>query len=200
MPTDAEAEQTMGMPIAKDRVWTVEDVWALPNDPHHRYEVVDGELLVSPSPRLSHQVAVVALVGLLDDYARAHRIGIAVSAPSDVVLDPKTIVQPDVYVLPLVNGRRVADDDPKPVPLLAVEVLSPSTARFDRLVKRLRYQRAGIEYWVVDLDARLVEHWTPDAARPQICGTALEWWPLGAAARLTIDLVAMFQEIGGDPV
>ena len=43
----AEAEQTMGMPIATERYWTVEDVWALPVDPHHRYEAVDGELLVS---------------------------------------------------------------------------------------------------------------------------------------------------------
>ncbi len=186
------------MPIAKERVWTVEEVWALPDDPHHRYEVVDGELLVSPSPSLSHQVAVVWLVRMLDDYARAQRIGIAVAAPSDVVLDPKTIVQPDVYVLPFENGRRVADAQPKPTPLLVVEVSSPSTARFDRLVKRPRYQRAGVENWIVDLDSRLVERWTPDTARPEICLEYVKWFPDGASAPFLLDVEAMMRCILDD--
>lgn len=190
----------MGMPIAHEHHWTVEEVWALPADPHHRYEAVDGELLVSPSPSLSHQIAVVRLVRLLDEYARVQRIGIAVAAPSDVVLDPKTIVQPDVYVLPLVRGRRVADDDPKPTPLLLVEVSSPSTARFDRLVKRPRYQRAGVEYWIVDLDSRLVERWMPAAARPEICPEWMEWHPEGASVGFRLDVEALMRSILDDDV
>lgn len=187
----------MGMAIANPRVWTVEDVWALPDDPRHRYEAVDGELLVSPAPRLSHQIAVGWLQARLDAYARAQAVGLAVCAPSDVVLDARTLVQPDVYVLPFVNGRRAPDDGEKSVPLLVVEVSSPSTARFDRVTKRRRYQRAGIEYWVVDLDAGLVERWAPAADRPEICVQLVDWWPQGAAEALQLDVAGLMAHVSG---
>ncbi|MBL0170033.1 MAG: Uma2 family endonuclease [Gemmatimonadaceae bacterium] len=94
-------------------------------------------------------------------------------------------------------GDLALRDNPRqrPPPLLAVEVLSPSTARQDRIVKRPRYQRTGVEYWMVDLDARVVERWTPDAERPEICLIAITWQPAGAVAPLAIDLVALFAEI-----
>jgi hypothetical protein len=71
----AEAEQTMGMPIATERYWTVEDVWALPVDPHHRYEAVDGELLVSPSPRFAPGAVANCVLTSLSPLARACRDG-----------------------------------------------------------------------------------------------------------------------------
>lgn len=193
-----EAEQTMGMSVANDRRWSVEDVWALPDDPQHRYESVDGELLVSPSPRRSHQMAVVQLLVALDAYVTDQQLGTVLPAPSDVVLDAFTLVQPDVYVLPLVNGRRIGDNDPQPTPLLAIEVSSPSTARFDRLVKRPRYQRAGIEYWVVDLDSHLIERWLPASERPEICVDSLDWHPAGASAPLSFDVGAFINSVCGD--
>lgn len=79
-------------------------------------------------------------------------------------------------------------------PLLFVEILSPSTARHDRVVKRARYQRYGVEYWIFDADARLVERWTPDAARPEILSDALTWQPAGAPVALTIDLPTLFAQ------
>ena len=67
-------------------------------------------------------------------------------------------------------------------PLLAVEVLSPSTARADRTVKRRLYQRAGVpEYWIVDLEARLVERWRPADERPEVLTDTLTWRPVSPA-------------------
>ncbi len=185
----------MVMPIARDHVWTVAEIWALPDDPMLRYECVDGELLVSPAPRLSHQVAVTWLVGELRGFLMAVRTGDVLAAPSDVVLDERTLVQPDVYVLPFVDGRRPADGDPMPTPLLVIEVLSPSTARYDRLVKRPRYQHAGMEYWIVDLDSRLVERWMPDADRPEICTGLMSWRPAGIAEDFRYDVRALMSHV-----
>ena len=75
LPTDAEAEQTMGMPIANQKYWTVDDVWALPNEPGVRYEAVDGELLVTPAPSQLHQRAVLELAIRLQGFARETRVG-----------------------------------------------------------------------------------------------------------------------------
>ncbi|MEO8227959.1 MAG: Uma2 family endonuclease, partial [Gemmatimonadota bacterium] len=73
--------------------------------------------------------------------------------------------------------------------LLVIEVVSPRSARYDRSVKRFCYQRAGVpDYWTVDLDARLVERWTPADTRPEIVTSAFRWQPDGAPVGLDIDL------------
>jgi Uma2 family endonuclease len=191
LPTLAEAEQTMGMPITDQRAWTVADVWALPADPHHRYEAVDGALLVTPAPSLEHQRAVRALLRVVHDYARAVGVGEAIPAPFDIVLDDRTLVQPDVCVIPTESGAAL-------LPLLAIEVLSPTTARYDRLVKRARYQRSGVEYWIVDLDSRLVERWTPDVDRPEICPQTVRWQATGATHACELDVEALMREAHGE--
>ena len=113
------------------------------------------------------------------------------------MLDPGTLVQPDVYVVPLVHGHRPRTDDERGSPLLFIEVLSPSTARYDRVVKRGRYQRANIEYWIVDLDSRLVERWLPGEDRPTIYAVQMAWQPAGAALPLAIELEPFFVEVSG---
>jgi len=85
-----------------------------------------------------------------------------------------------------------------PQPILVIEVLSPSTARFDRQIKRRWFQRVGIaEYWIVDPDARQVERWRPDDVRPEVLDESIEWHPTAASEPLRVDLVAMFAEILG---
>ncbi|MBY0491855.1 MAG: Uma2 family endonuclease [Gemmatimonadaceae bacterium] len=185
------------MPALDHRLWTAAEVQALPDDPTHRYECVDGELLVSPSPRTPHQSAVMELALALGPWVRESGVGALFSAPSDWVLDLHTVVQPDLYVVPLVDGRRPRTDEERGHPLLFIEVLSPSTARFDRVVKRGRYQRAGIEYWIVDLDARLVEQWLPADDRPSIHAEALHWQPAGAETPFVLELEAFFAEVLG---
>jgi len=70
--------------------------------------------------------------------------------------------------------------------LLFIEVLSPGTARFDRVVKRARYQRYDVEYWIVDLDARLVERWDVGADRPLIVTEAVTRQAPGAREPIVI--------------
>lgn len=169
----------------------------LPDEPGKRFECVDGELLVSPSPKLPHQSAVGFLYECLAAHCRAHSLGAVFMAPGDIELDPFTLVQPDVFVLPLVDGRRPRTAEEIGQPLLFIEVLSPSTARYDRVLKRGRYQRATIEYWIVDLEARLLERWPPDADRPFI-HTKDVAWPHVSAPALTLDLTALFVEALGE--
>ena len=196
LPFPRHAEQTMGMVSHTER-WTAEQVRNLPDD-GNRYEVVDGELLVTPSPRRVHQTAVGQLFVLLDTHARVHGIGLALVSPADIELDPHGMVQPDVFVEGLVDGAPSRDWNSGAPLLLAVEVLSPSTARADRVTKRLRYQRHGVpEYWIVDLDARTIERWRPDDQRPEILGDTITWQPLDAPP-LQVDLAALFARIHGE--
>jgi Uma2 family endonuclease len=117
--------------------------------------------------------------------------------PAGLELDAFTLVQPDVYVLPLVHGRRPRTADEVAQPLLLVEVLSPGTARVDRVVKRQRYQQLGTEYWIVDLDARVVERWLPADARPEVITDTLAWATSPASAACEVHLPRLFAEVLG---
>ena len=186
----------MGMVQSTQR-WTAEMVRNLPDD-GNRYEVVDGELLVTPSPRRLHQRAVARLFVLLEAHVSAHGIGDALMSPADIELDPHGLVQPDVFVEGLVGGALPRDWNSGAPLLLAVEVLSPSTARADRVTKRLRYQRHGVpEYWIVDLDARTIERWRPGDERPEVLGDTITWQPPGAES-LRIELAPLFARIHGE--
>jgi Uma2 family endonuclease len=187
----------MGMPQPAPN-WTVEQVLALPDD-GNRYEVVDGELLVTPAPLFRHQDAILALVRRLEPFVRSNGVGHLSISPADIEFDDHTLVQPDIFVFELPGGKRPGRWKDIRSLLLAVEVLSPSTARADRQVKRLRYQRQGIpEYWIVDLDARLVERWRPQDERPEIIHETLSWRPGTGSAVLTIELPELFGELLGD--
>jgi Uma2 family endonuclease len=138
----------------------------------------------------------------LDDYARAESIGEAVISPADLELEPGNVTQPDVFVVPASERRRPARWDDVRRLVVAAEVLSPSTARHDRLTKRRYYQRRRVpEYWVVDVDARLVERWRlDDAFRPEVLDASLTWHPDGAATAFTLDLAAYFADVHDEPV
>ena len=184
----------MHMAIAT-REWTVEEVWALPED-GKRYEVIDGELFVTPSPRDEHQFVVVELVLRLQGYLRLVGTGRTRISPSDIRSGPRTMVQPDVFVVPLVAGKFRRGWNTLPGLLLAVEVLSPSSARTDRDVKRRLYQRAGIpEYWIVDVDAALIERWRSGDERPEIVTGDLAWQPDPAHSALVLNLPELFAAI-----
>lgn len=185
----------MAMP-APHTEWTVEMVHALPDD-GNRYEVIDGELLVTPAPSCRHQGAAFELAVLLKSYAEAVGLQVLV-APVAVTFSQRREVQPDVLVLPLVDGRRVERFEDVGRLELAVEVLSPSTARVDRYTKRMLYQSQGVsEYWIVDGASRLVERWRPNDTMPEVLLSALTWQPSAEHAPLTIDLEAYFGTVFG---
>ena len=177
--------------------WTTDMVRALPDD-GKRYEVIDGELFVTPAPTWSHQRAAFSVAKLLSGYLDQHQIGDVIVAPAEVLVAGDVKVEPDVFVVPLVDGRKPASWQEAARLLLVIEILSPSTARADRHVKRRLYQRERVpEYWVVDVDARLVERWRVDDERPEILAEALHWTPDPARAPLVIDLAAYFREVTG---
>ena len=172
--------------------WTAADLRDIPDD-RNRYEIIDGELFVTPAPSLRHQELSARLFIAIRLYLELNRSGHVVYAPADVVLSDTTVVEPDLFVIPLVDNRTPERWEDIRRLLLAIEIVSPGTARADRTVKRLRYQREGVpEYWVVDGDARLVERWRPEDARPEIITEQLEWRPGPSLTPLIIDLPALF--------
>jgi len=186
----------MGMPDLAKR-WTREEVLALPDD-GNRYELIDGELLVTPSPTGRHQRAVWLLYQLVAPYVREHRLGQTGLSPADLDLGSGQVAQPDLFVSPLIAGREPIEWPEFGVPILIAEVQSPSTARYDRLTKRRRYQESGVQtYWIVDVDARLVETWHPDSSHPEIVDQSLEWQPDPSLPGLVIDLPAYFRSVWG---
>ena len=183
----------MGMP-ATQRRWTAAEVLALPSERGKQFEVIDGELFVTPSPTPAHQVSAFEIAVALRTYVREQRIGLAMIAPADIDPDEHTMVQPDVFVIPPPIGRLPRKFSEFGKLLLVVEVLSPSTSRKDRVVKRRLYARMGTEYWIIDHDARVIERWLPDDERPEMLSERLTWHPAGAAEPLTIDLGAFFAD------
>ena len=104
-----------------------------------------------------------------------------------------------MFVAPLLAGKRPSEWKEIKSLVLAIEVLSPSTARADRRVKLRLYQRQHVrEYWIVDVDARLIERWRADDERPEIVTERLEWQPDPAHPLLAISLAAYFRDVTGD--
>ncbi|MDR7252277.1 Uma2 family endonuclease [Nocardioides sp. BE266] len=140
--------------LPQSRPLTADDLNGLPDD-GHRYELIDGTLIVTPAPSWRHQRAVARLMRALMDAAAD---GLEVlSAPFDVRLADDTVLQPDVLVC------RVSDLTQRHLPtapLLAIEVLSPSTRLVDLSLKRARYEAAGcLSYWVADPEAPAITAW-----------------------------------------
>lgn len=192
----------MGMPLRQQASWTYEEALALideQEDRSVRYEFADGELLVTPAPGGYHQRIILSLYHLLYPYVEKHRLGEIRLGPSPVHLVERTIFQPDLYVVPSVDGRRPRADLPVKQSLLIVEVLSPGSRRHDRLTKRRHYQKGGVPmYWIVDQDAEVVEQWRPADERPAIADAALEWHPDGATEPLLLDLAHLFRSVLDD--
>ena len=185
----------MEMRTQRRRRWTMPEVRALQDESRAwpRYELIDGELLVTPAPTIDHYRGVMWLFRVLDRYLARQPIGEAMLSPADLTLRRGTISQPDIFVAPRDEADRAkAWSDIKHL-LLAVEVLSPSTRAHDRGRKRMHYQKAGVaEYWIVDLGRRTVERWQPGDDRPEILSQKIVWHPRGAAKPLTVDLSRLF--------
>ncbi len=182
------------MGMVKPLHYTADMVRDFPED-GNRYEVVRGELLVSPAPRLHHQTIVGRLHTALANHLRAHPAGALFMSPAEISWAPDVLLQPDLFVVPLAQARTGAWTGITDL-LLAAEVLSPSSVRADRFTKRLEYQRNGVGlYWIVDADGEQVEVWTPTDHFPRIERERLVWRPVGAAAAFTLELTELFEPI-----
>jgi len=178
--------------------WTADMARALPDD-GNRHEVVAGQLLLTPAPSYRHGEAVQELYVLLRRYCREHKVGHPKIAPQEVEFDERNLVEPDLFVLPLVDGAKPAQWADVRRLLLAVEVLSPGTARHDRFTKRRLYQARGVpEYWIVDADSRMVERWRPGDERAEFLAEILTWQPDPAVPALEIHLPTYYVEVLGE--
>jgi Uma2 family endonuclease len=192
----------MFMAATHTQDWTLEDVERLIDAREGytpRYELVDGELLVTPGPNGRHQRIVAELFILVRAYVEEHRLGEARLGPGAVTLGPDTYFEPDLYVVPAVNGKRPRALDPVTQVLLATEVLSPSSARHDRVTKRRYFQAHGVPaYWIVDGEAEVFEIWNPGSERPAIIDQRLVWAPRLGVPPFELDVKHFFASVADE--
>jgi Uma2 family endonuclease len=182
------------MGMAAPLYYSAEMVRDLPDD-GNRYETVHGELLVTPAPRAWHQVIVRRVGNRLDRYLEEHTVGFPFHSPADISWGTDILVQPDLFVVEMEQARTM-DWTKMTRLLLTVEILSPTTARYDRHTKRRLYQEVGIPlYWIVDPDQKLVEVWTPEYQFPKVERERVKWRPEGVQENFVLDLEELFEPI-----
>jgi Uma2 family endonuclease len=152
---EARRKREVHVSHAVKRKLEYEDLVRLPDD-GLIHELLDGELVVSPSPAPVHQRVVLKLARRLGDHVERLRLGELFVAPLDVILGPHDVLEPDLLVVtdPALTTHRAIEGPPA----LVVEVLSPSSASRDRVTKAQRYAVGGVtHYWIVDIERRRIE-------------------------------------------
>jgi Uma2 family endonuclease len=136
---------------------TYQDLLRLPED-RLRHELIEGEHIVSPSPTMRHQDVAFNLAFAIASFIRPRALGKVFMAPLDVLFSQLDVVEPDVLYVSKDNAHRLQERYVEGAPDLAVEVLSPSSARIDRVEKLHLYEKHGVrEYWLVDPAADTLE-------------------------------------------
>jgi len=136
---------------------TYEDYACLPDD-GKTYEILEGELQVTPAPRPKHQDVSRNLGRALDQYVCHHNAGKMYYSPIDIVADPHNIVQPDIIFISADRLDIIGEKNVQGMPDLIIEILSPSTGRKDRILKLRVYASHGLKhYWIVDPDEQTLE-------------------------------------------
>jgi Uma2 family endonuclease len=180
------------------RRWTYDDLVELPDD-GKRYEIIAGELHLSPSPNRAHQRLVRRLVVLMDRFVEANGLGEVMLSPFDVVLAPDDVLVPDLLFVQRERSDVLTAWAVEGAPDLVVEVLSPSTASIDRGKKRERYARYGVpEYWILDPRKRTLNIYSLAGGQyvPRVLTTGtFDWQPVPDGPTLHIDLDALFRDL-----
>ena len=147
---------------------TVEDYRKLPED-DWRYQLIDGEIVMSPSPQFFHQRILMNLVRLLSPHVEANNLGLVLFAPLDFYLDEHNVYQPDVFFVSRERQGIFQEDGMHGAPDFVAEVLSRRTARYDLNAKRAGYARGGVrELWLVYPETKKVDvfHFEKNAETP----------------------------------
>lgn len=136
---------------------TYDDYSLLPND-GKRYEIIEGELFVTPSPNFLHQSVVTNMTYYLSAFLKDHPLGRVLVSPFDVVFSQLDVVEPDVLYVSKARSSVLTDKNVQGSPDLVIEVLSLSTAKMDRTTKLKLYARFGVEeYWIIDPEGPAAE-------------------------------------------
>jgi Uma2 family endonuclease len=140
-------------------ILTYDDYRHLPDD-GRRYEILEGELHVTPAPTVFHQRISRNLGFILHSYVRSNKLGEVYFAPIDVILDRTSVVQPDLLFVSRTREAMIAQRGIEGAPDLMVEILSPHTEERDRGAKLQLYARYGVQhYWILDPDARAISEY-----------------------------------------
>jgi Uma2 family endonuclease len=177
--------------------WTYSEYARLPDD-GNRYEVIDGEVCVTPAPGPPHQRVGYRLFRVLSDYVERTGVG-EMLWDVDLLFVSGQFLRPDMLFVPRDAAAGVTDRGMEETPGLVVEVLSPHSKRFDRILKPPRYRDFGMpEYWVVDPVARAIERYrlASDAA-PEVCRDTLSWQPDPNVPALELDVARIFPTLIG---
>jgi Uma2 family endonuclease len=173
---------------------TLEEFNRLPED-HVRRELLDGELHVSPTPDNLHQLTVGEIYLQLRQQISRHR-GLVVLSPSDVRLSDKDVLQPDIYVVLKEQASVITQPRTIGAPALAIEVLSPSNPRHDRVRKKAIYARCGVrEFWLVDPRAQQVEQFVLRDGEYRLAGIHREAIVPDVLPDVTVDLTQVWSAL-----
>jgi Uma2 family endonuclease len=173
--------------------WTYEEFARLPED-GNRYEIIAGELYVTPAPRPRHQLVLVPLIVQLNAFVAKHGLGRIYPGPIDVLFAEGDYLEPDLVFVRQDRFGIVSDRGLEGAPNLVVEILSPSTARRDRTLKRDRYAFFGVsEYWVIDPEGRTVEVFRAGTNQSAMHTATLEWQPVTGGPELTLRVSDLFE-------
>ena len=164
-----------------------------------RLELIEGEIIVTPSPSLMHQIVVHRLDVLLDRAIVEAGLGLVIGAPFDVFLDEQNVPQPDLMVVLRDREQVLGAARLESAPSLAMEIISPSNAAKDRVTKRDLYALHGIpEYWLVDPDAETVTIFSdPRDGRYRTDQTTSDVADSATIPGLSADLKALFAPVPG---
>jgi Uma2 family endonuclease len=171
--------------------WTRDELDRFPDD-GNRYEVLDGELLVTPQAEFDHQAVAARLSFALYSYCAEHSIGLAIG-PGKVIFG-KNELQPDIEVVPGGLYRAGEKWATAPRPILVVEVLSPwgVSRRRDLSIKKDAYLQRGIDsYWVVNQEERCVHVWSSGSTEA-VVKSVLTWHPDPRIAPFEITIDRLF--------
>lgn len=174
--------------------WTYDEYARLPDD-GNRYEVIDGEVLVTPAPSTTHQHILLNLAIALRSYVEREALGVVLPGV-DLLFVEGQFLRPDLLFVPNRERAGITSRGVERAPGLVVEILSPSSGSIDRVKKPRRYRDFGVpEYWVVDPEERAVWVWrfadgATDAERVE---DGLSWRPEGASAELVLSTEEIFR-------
>jgi Uma2 family endonuclease len=179
------------MHIPKGKIiLTYEDYVLLPND-RNRYEILEGELTVTPTPSTKHQSASANLFKLLSTHIDDRNLGKLFYAPVDLILDPTTILQPDLLFVFSAHQHIITERAIEGVPDLVVEILSPTTSRTDRVTKAQIYARHSIPaYWIVDPEREVIEIYSLEIDTYRLAATLEGKIPMSASPFKELEIAA----------
>ncbi len=172
--------------------WTYSEYARLPDD-GNRYEVIDGEVCMTPAPGPHHQRVAAKLFAALAEYVEREGLG-EMLWDVDLLFVSGQYLRPDMLFVPTAAAAGVSDRGMEETPGLVLEVLSPHSKRIDRIKKPVRYRDFGVpEYWVVDPEGRAIERYRLAAdAPPEVYAETLVWQPEPDKPALRLDVQSLF--------